>query len=267
MPMIPEFQCVFLCVLLAELLRCEASDILEGLKAADRSKDISCNSQLFRGPNIFPLISILKSPVSSTPIRRDWTTMENHREDYMQLGKLVDELSYVFSPTLLLSFVNSVVKTTVTVYMASVNFSYGSRQWLNIATAAGEVSGSLVRLFLITIAASYISDQVTYLECREISLKNAHFIDSRDYEKEGEFIKRLNEVTGFNSSSETAQKTRLLYLQIQSKPIRLTATDFFDVNKSLAVSVMGTIVTYLVVLLQFRLEGLASGDENNTTKT
>ncbi|CAG0902600.1 unnamed protein product [Darwinula stevensoni] len=240
--MIPEFQCVFLCVLLAELLRFEASDILEGLKAADRSNDISCNSQLFRGPSIFPLISILKSPVSSTPIAREWEILENHRENYMKLGELVDELSYVFSPTLLLSFVNSVVKTTVTVYMASVNFSYGSRQWLIIATAAGEVSGSLVRLFLITIAASYISHQ------------------------EGEFIKHLNEVTGFTSSSQVAQKAKLLYLQIQSKPIRLTATDFFDVNRSLAVSVMGTIVTYLVVLLQFRLEGLGSGDEN-TTKT
>ncbi|CAG0887814.1 unnamed protein product [Darwinula stevensoni] len=179
MPMISEFQCVFLCVLLAELLRCEASDILEGLKAADRSKDISYNSRFFREPSIFLLISILKSPVSSTPITREWEILENHREDYMKLGELVDELSYVFSPTLLLSFVNSVVKTTVTVYLASVNFSYGSLQWLNILTTAGEVSGSLVRLFLVTIAASYIFDQVMFLECRGMNFKNVHFIDRK----------------------------------------------------------------------------------------
>ncbi|CAG0902598.1 unnamed protein product [Darwinula stevensoni] len=148
------------------------------------------------------------SVLQSTPIAREWEILENHREDYMKLGELVDELSYVFSPTLLLSFMNSVLRTTVTVYTASVNFSYGSQQWLNIMMAAGDVTGSLIRLLLIAIAASYLSD------------------------KEGEFVKNLNEVTGFTSSSQVAQK------------------------------VMGTIVTYLVVLLQFRLDSLGSGNEN-----
>ena len=59
-PYIPEFQCVYLCVLLAELLRCEASDILEGLKTAGRSKDVSHHTRLFRGASNSLHISILK---------------------------------------------------------------------------------------------------------------------------------------------------------------------------------------------------------------
>ncbi|CAG0887818.1 unnamed protein product [Darwinula stevensoni] len=100
------------------------------------------------------------SVLQSTPIAREWEILENHREDYMKLGELVDELSYVFSPTLLLSFMNSVVRTTVTVYIASVNLSNGSQQWLNVMMRTGDVFGSLIRLLLITIAASYLSDKI-----------------------------------------------------------------------------------------------------------
>ncbi|CAG0885702.1 unnamed protein product [Darwinula stevensoni] len=217
----PELIFVYMC----HVLRIYSVHLLQ-----DLSKKLKLHSTAKRDVPLSTLtlcqkISTITVPDTDSEIQ---ISVQKARVHFVEISSLADTLSGLHSPGLLLIFLCNSVMATVTLYLGA---SAILREDWGVSLCG--FSGAFVSLFRmghVTLAAGNIGTQ-TQAKLKEIST-----------------------TSGTQLSDRLSQQIILFELQMSSHPVKLTASDYFTLDKGVMTSVFGTIVTYLILLLQFRIE-------------
>ncbi|CAG0889115.1 unnamed protein product [Darwinula stevensoni] len=154
--------------------------------------------------------------------------IEDTRQRYFQVSDAVEHTSSVFHPAMLIRFFNGISVITVTIYLCAENWE--RERVLHVVDQAALVFALSALLFVVSKAGGNVSERTEAL------------------------LKEVSKECGVNLSPQIWQQMQGFQMQVSSHPLRITASNYFTIDKGILTAAFGTIVTYLVVLLQFRLE-------------
>ncbi|CAG0885184.1 unnamed protein product [Darwinula stevensoni] len=224
----PELIFVYLC----HVLRIYTIHVLE-----DLSKKLKLHLVAKRDVPVLTL-PVPQKQISTTiipdPDSEIQSSVQEARALFLEISSLADSLSRLYSPGLLLIFLCNSVIATVTLYHGASAIL--RKDWVVCLNGFGSGFVSLFRMGHVAVAAGNIGTE-TQAKLKEISTINSA-----------------------QSPGRPSPEMILFELEVSSHPVKLTASDYFTLDKGIMTSVFGTIVTYLVVLLQFRIQEVMDVD-------